>query len=82
MQLKVPVCAVLRRTHKLQVMRVESTNGQHQDIGLFLDPPTAVKVLEKVRSLQLFKPWQFKTGGLQLLSTDANTKKSGTCQQS
>ena len=44
-------------------MRVESTDGKHQDIGLFLDPPTAIKVLEKVRSLQPYKPWQFKTSG-------------------
>lgn len=43
-------------------MRVEDTDGKKQEIGLYLDPPTAVKVLEKVRSLQPYKPWQFKTG--------------------
>lgn len=52
----------LGRKNKLQVMRVESTDGKKQEIGLYLDPPTAVKVLEKVRSLQPYKPWQFKTG--------------------
>ena len=56
------VCMCLCRTHKLQVMRVESTDGKKQEIGLYLDPVTAVKVLEKVRSLQPYKPWQFKTG--------------------
>lgn len=59
------VCACcICRTNKLQVMRVESTDGKHQDIGLFLDPPTAMRVLEKVRSLQPLKPWQFKTSEL------------------
>lgn len=52
----------LGRTNKLQVMRVESTDGLKHDIGLYLDPPTAMKVLEKVRSLQPYKPWQFTTG--------------------
>ena len=56
------VCTCLDRTNKLQVMRVESTDGKKQEIGLYLDPPTAVKVLDKVRSLQPYKPWQFKTG--------------------
>ena len=49
------------RTHKLQVMRVESTDGKHQEIGLYLNNTDGAKVLDKVRSLQPYKPWQFKT---------------------
>ena len=49
------------RTYKLQVMRVESTNGEHQEIGLYIQPDVAARVLAQVRSLQPYKPWQFKS---------------------
>jgi hypothetical protein len=42
-------------------MRVESTDGKHQEIGLYLNNKDGTKVLDKVRSLQPYKPWQFKT---------------------
>ena len=55
------LCVSVCRTHKLQVMRVESTDGKHQEIGLYLNNKDGTKVLDKVRSLQPYKPWQFKT---------------------
>lgn len=70
----------LGRTNKLQVMRVESTDGQKHDIGLYLDPPTAMKVLEKVRSLLPYKPWQFKTGDSLIALHLDSCFMAGLCQ--
>ncbi|DBA72580.1 TPA: hypothetical protein ACH3X2_010333 [Trebouxia sp. C0005] len=67
-----PTIAGQLRTHKLQVMRVESTDGKHQEIGLYLNNKDGAKVLDKVRSLQPYKPWQFKTMGTGQDGTAAN----------
>lgn len=56
------------RSTKLQVMRVQSTDGQHSEIGLYLQNDSVGAVLGGVRSLQPFKPWQFSTSELSALS--------------
>ena len=49
---------------QLQVMRVESTNGQHQEVGLYLSNTVAADALKNIRNLQPLKPWQFAGGML------------------
>ena len=49
------------RSQKLQVMRVQSTEGQHSEIGLYLQHTDVAGVLAGVRTLQPLRPWQFKT---------------------
>lgn len=55
----------MSRMWQLQVMRVESTDGQHQEVGLYLSDSvanTGKMVLKKIRDLQPLKPWQFAGG--------------------
>lgn len=47
---------------QLQVMRVESTDGQRQVVGLYLTDSYARQVLKSIRDLQPLKPWQFAGG--------------------
>ena len=60
-QLVAKPCGCFCRSHRLQVMRVQSTEGQHSEIGLYLQHTDVHRVLEGVRKLQPLKPWQFKT---------------------
>lgn len=49
---------------QLQVMRVESTDGQRQEVGLYLSDSMAARVLRNIRDLQPLKPSQFAGGKL------------------
>ena len=43
-------------------MRVESTDGQHQEVGLYVHKNFAAQTLMQIRQLPPLKPWQFGGG--------------------